>query len=701
MARRIAALFTIAALWALSGAAWAATTGNPPTPMTLSGTVVISRGAGTVADGLTVHSYINGQNEDGSVGTPTSNAAFTDLAVEPTDPSLVGSPVGFTVGGLAATGVLTGCSNATATSEAPVTFMAGAICTAILTVVSPPPTTVSVTGTSAATATTPSTVTVGGSSTSVPDTTATASGGTGTVAVSQYASNPGPAPTTFTAGNTFFDVSVAPVSSGSRTFTTLVVQQCSLTAGQVLYWLNVNAWQAVSPQTALDSSGCVTATLSGSSSPTIAQLTGTAFTVSAGTSTAPPPPPPSSSSSTTTTSSKGGGANAAYVQALSPTAGPAGTHITITGVNFTGASIVFFNGVVGDNLVVVSDSEITVDAPAGLKGAVDVTIQNNYGTSAVVPADEFTYGAAVPASASITSAGGTLTTADGTFTMTVPAGAISGTASLSLTESSAAPSGLPAGFAAASPTFTLAGATLTSPAEAVIHYQPAALNGLPAARLAAYAQQASGAWAYVPTLVGSGTVSVNVSGPATLAVLVNTSALSDVAAGYWAAPQIDALLAAGVVTGFPDGTFQPDAALTRAQFVKMLDAALGLQPGTSTAAFSDVPSGAWYGPYVAAAVQAGLVQGLTATTFGPDQTVSREQMAVLLARALKLAGTGSLSFHDASAIDAYATASVQAAVAAGYLSGFPDGTFQPQGATTRAQAAKVLAMALQKLAPAQ
>ena len=100
----------------------------------------------------------------------------------------------------------------------------------------------------------------------------------------------------------------------------------------------------------------------------------------------------------------------------------------------------------------------------------------------------------------------------------------------------------------------------------------------------------------------------------------------------------------------------------------------------------------WSGP-------AGLVAGLTSTTFGPDQTVTREQMAVLLARALRLTGTPGSGFSDAAQIDAWASSSVQAATATGYLNGFPDGTFQPLGATTRAQAAKVLALVIAHQAP--
>ncbi len=677
---------------AMQAGAWAAagSSGQPSTPMTLDGTVAVSVG-GTVADGLAIHDYIGGTQWDAG-DTVTSGGVFSGLAVEPNNDTSVGLPISFTVGGLAATAVFTGTAPSGAGANAcggqtgqPVTFMAGDLCNITLTIASQPTSTALV-GSVAATSTGGS-VTVGGSGSAVSDTTATASGGSGTVAVAQYQSAPANAPTpTFTADpNSFIDVNVTPGS----TFTTLTVQQCGLQAGAKLYWLDGSTWTLVSPQSSV-SGGCITATLSSSSSPSIGQLVGTVFAASqvaasGGTSSAP-----------VVTSSGGGGSGSPYITGISPTSGPAGTQITITGTHFTGVNLVYFNGVAGTNLVVVSDTEITIDAPSGVTGLADVVVQGATGDSPVVSDGVFTFTAGkVSVSSSVTTAGGTLGTADGVFSMTVPAGDISGTTSLTVTESSTAPTGLPTGFTAASPTFTLAGATLTTPAEAVIQYQASALNGLQPQRLAVYTQSSAGGWTFVPTLVGaSGSVSAMVSGPETLVVLANTATFSDIPSGYWARGDIDALLAAGDVTGFPGGTFQPDGALTRAQFVKMLDGVLGLPAGSGTGGFTDVSASDWFAPYVTAAVQAGLVQGLTATTFGPNQTVTREQMAVLLARALKLTGSGSLTFTDASQIDSYATASVQAAVAAGYLTGFPDGTFQPQGATTRAQAAKVLAMAL-------
>jgi hypothetical protein len=171
---------------------------------------------------------------------------------------------------------------------------------------------------------------------------------------------------------------------------------------------------------------------------------------------------------------------------------------------------------------------------------------------------------------------------------------------------------------------------------------------------------------------------------------------SDVPSTYWAYPYISELTAKGIVNGFPDGTFQPNGPTTRAQFVKMLDLTLGLPVSTTSVAtpFTDVPANAWYAPYVAIAVKEGIVQGLTPSTFGPNVTLTREQMAVLLARALHLTQTTTLHFSDAGQIDAWAVPGVEEAVAAGYIAGFPNGTIQPLGPATRAEAAKVLALVL-------
>ncbi len=306
---------------------------------------------------------------------------------------------------------------------------------------------------------------------------------------------------------------------------------------------------------------------------------------------------------------------------------------------------------------------------------------------------------ATPTTTSVGASGGTLTTPDGAFTMTVPAGDLAAGQTLTVTDAATVPAGAPplsAGMTMASHLVTVAGGPLAQPVAATFRYGASGTNP---DWLSVYAMGRAG-WTFAATARGAGIVSAFIPGPGTYVVLAATTTPPDVPPGFWASSAIARVMAAGIATGFPDGTFQPGGTLTRAQFVKMLDLTLKLNaPAAIAPSFTDVAAGDWFAPYVAAALQAGLVQGTSPTTFSPNATVTREQMAVLLQRALKLTATASLSFKDDAQIDLWAQGGVEAAVAAGYVAGFPDGSFQPLGPTSRAQAAKVLAVAIKHMAP--
>lgn len=308
---------------------------------------------------------------------------------------------------------------------------------------------------------------------------------------------------------------------------------------------------------------------------------------------------------------------------------------------------------------------------------------------------------------SVGGAGGILVSADGLFHLAVPADGLVGGSILRVDESrrlsiGAAP--LPTGLIAASPFFTLTGAQLASPAPAVVRASASVLGGLAPQRLALYLLGGEG-WTALPTAVdpAADTITANIRSPAILVAVAATAHFSDLPPTNWAAPYVDTLLAAGAVAGYPDGTFRPAQAMTRAEFVKALVATMGLPTTPArtdlSGPFSDVPAGAWYAPYVAAAVRAGIAHGTSATTFSPGATLLREQAAVLLARALGLTAKAPLTFGDARAVDPWAVAGVREAVSAGLVAGFPNGTFDPHGPLTRAQAAKLLALAWRYRAP--
>lgn len=160
-------------------------------------------------------------------------------------------------------------------------------------------------------------------------------------------------------------------------------------------------------------------------------------------------------------------------------------------------------------------------------------------------------------------------------------------------------------------------------------------------------------------------------------------------AGHWAESQINQLVSLGVVSGYPDGGFYPENAVTRAEFVKMLCQLFDL--GTSAnAGFADVSADDWFAPFVGAAKAAGMVQGDAENCFNPNKTVSRQDAAVMLSRLLKLEGVDASAFSDSSSISNYAAAHVGALSAVGLINGMDDGSFQPFEKTTRAQAAAML-----------
>ena len=171
---------------------------------------------------------------------------------------------------------------------------------------------------------------------------------------------------------------------------------------------------------------------------------------------------------------------------------------------------------------------------------------------------------------------------------------------------------------------------------------------------------------------------------------------TDVPEGRWSYPYIKELYEAGVVSGTSATTFEPTANVTRAQFVTMIAGLAGADvSGYASGPFDDVQAGAWYAPYVNWAAANNIVSGTSATTFDPNATISRQDMAVMLYNytqqyGVQLDQTAVAAFTDESSIAAYALPAVQALHSAGVFSGMPDGSFRPYATATREQACVVL-----------
>lgn len=178
--------------------------------------------------------------------------------------------------------------------------------------------------------------------------------------------------------------------------------------------------------------------------------------------------------------------------------------------------------------------------------------------------------------------------------------------------------------------------------------------------------------------------------------------------GHWAKADVEMLASKQIVQGVTDSRFAPDAAVTRAEFTALLVRALGLSmadQGAASPRFADVAANAWYAPAVEAAVRAGLISGMAPDRFAPNERITREQIAVMRTRAIKVAGYSSNAadqtsqqldrFADRVSISAWAQAPVAQAVAAGIITGMSENTFVPSEDATRAQAAVMLKRLLQ------
>lgn len=165
--------------------------------------------------------------------------------------------------------------------------------------------------------------------------------------------------------------------------------------------------------------------------------------------------------------------------------------------------------------------------------------------------------------------------------------------------------------------------------------------------------------------------------------------LSDIA-GHWAEDYIEYGVTAGYISGYTNGTFRPNNTVTRAEFSKMMNTALGINHSVSIS-FTDVISSDWYYNEVRKAVSAGYISGYADNTFGANRNITRQEAAVMLARIVtEPETTASTTFQDAASIDTWASASIAKMAAKTYMLGDKNNNFRPKAALTRAEAAKIL-----------
>ena len=158
--------------------------------------------------------------------------------------------------------------------------------------------------------------------------------------------------------------------------------------------------------------------------------------------------------------------------------------------------------------------------------------------------------------------------------------------------------------------------------------------------------------------------------------------------GHWAEPEITAWFDKGLTNGYSDGTFKPDNTITRAEFAAMANRAFNFS-GIGTTTFSDVSPNSWYAKDVSIASAAGYISGYGDGTFRPDSKITRQEAAAMIARILKL-DTSDLAkadiFSDASQIQQWSKGAIGAVYKKGIMSGYQDKSFRPGNPITRAEA---------------
>ncbi|GIP24727.1 S-layer homology domain-containing protein [Paenibacillus sp. J22TS3] len=199
---------------------------------------------------------------------------------------------------------------------------------------------------------------------------------------------------------------------------------------------------------------------------------------------------------------------------------------------------------------------------------------------------------------------------------------------------------------------------------------------------------------YVGGKISGNTITAEVPHLGQYGVFAYEKNYSDIPASHWASKVIQELTAKHVIQGVTETSFAPEKDVTRAEFAAMLVRQLKLK-ATTPVQLEDVKPGSWYADAIAAAYSSGLVKGISDTKFGPDQKITREEMGVMIVKALSLAtgktgGSAELSFADNKEISGWAKDAVSTALSEGLMKGRSAGNFAPKQRATRAEASQVI-----------
>lgn len=170
---------------------------------------------------------------------------------------------------------------------------------------------------------------------------------------------------------------------------------------------------------------------------------------------------------------------------------------------------------------------------------------------------------------------------------------------------------------------------------------------------------------------------------------------ADMADYSWAKSQVELLAEKGIISKAKDGRFRPADFITREEFVKMLVTALDVK-AEGDISFADVTEDMWCYSYIKAGYAAGLIKGISAESFGRGKNITRQDIAVILERAISkykietAKVNQAKNFIDENEISDYAGEAVKLMGEYGIINGYEDGSFRPSGFATRAETAVLI-----------
>ena len=175
---------------------------------------------------------------------------------------------------------------------------------------------------------------------------------------------------------------------------------------------------------------------------------------------------------------------------------------------------------------------------------------------------------------------------------------------------------------------------------------------------------------------------------------LSNSIFADLPLNHWAYADIKALAEKKIIAGKSASSFEPEASITREEFVKIAVLAFSYYDENAETGLSDVDSNAWYYRYVASAEKNGIIKGRGENEFGIGGNITRQEMAVMLYRIASEKGMSFenkyTDFADYDKISEYAYDAVAYMSGAGIINGMENNTFNPDMPATRAQAAKLI-----------